>query len=200
MNRAACLLWIFLAGCDEWEPMQVQERPNVYRSSEVFEDGRVMRPAVPDTISQEAWSRHAGLPTDQNPDSGFVDALPLPLTRELLVEGQQRFEITCATCHGLTANGQSIVGSKMSLRSPPSLLVPRESGRTLSAGELPRPLGFYFAVMSEGYGLMPSYAELLDPRQRWAVVAYLRALALSQRAPLSAAPDDVRERLSQEVR
>ncbi|WP_205522618.1 c-type cytochrome [Myxococcus eversor] len=71
---------------------------------------------------------------------------------------------------------------------------------TPSTGELPHPSGFYFAVISNGFGLMPAYGAQLPPRERWAIVSYLRALGRSQRASLAAAPPDVRERLLQEVR
>ncbi|MCY1046943.1 cytochrome c [Corallococcus sp. bb12-1] len=69
-----------------------------------------------------------------------------------------------------------------------------------STGDLPHPPGFYFAVISDGFGLMPAYGAQLPPHERWAIVAYLRALGRSQRAPLASAPADVRARLGQEVR
>ncbi len=70
----------------------------------------------------------------------------------------------------------------------------------VSAGweALPHPPGFYFAVITEGYGLMPSYADALKPSERWAVVAYLRALAFSQLAPVSAAPPAVQASLQRQ--
>jgi mono/diheme cytochrome c family protein len=175
--------------------MQVQARPNTFRPSPVFADGRVMRPAVKDTVSQEAQRASAGLLDARLPDGGWVDALPMPLTRALVDEGHQRFDVICATCHGLLANGQTVVARKMTLRPPPNLLVPKWSGAEAPPGQLPRPLGFYVDVMSHGYGLMPSYADMLEPRERWAVVSYLEALALSQRAPVASLPEDLRERL-----
>ncbi|WP_375742650.1 c-type cytochrome [Corallococcus interemptor] len=68
-----------------------------------------------------------------------------------------------------------------------------------TTGELPHPPGFYFAVISHGFGVMPAYGPQLTPHERWAVVAYLRALGRSQRAPLTAAPPEVQARLRQEV-
>jgi hypothetical protein len=68
------------------------------------------------------------------------------------------------------------------------------------AGELPHPPGFYYSVISEGFGVMPAYGAQLQPRERWAIVAYLRALGRSQRAPLSSAPPDIQTRLLQEGR
>ncbi|MFP2903039.1 c-type cytochrome, partial [Corallococcus sp. 4LFB] len=69
-----------------------------------------------------------------------------------------------------------------------------------AAGALPHPPGFYFQVISHGFGVMPAYGPQLTPQERWAVVAYLRALGRSQHAPLSAAPPEVQARLRQEVR
>ena len=186
MNRALLLIAIATLGCDEWEPMQLQDRPNVYRPSPVFADGRAMRPEVPGTVEQGRYRRDTALLEGvELADGGWSDEQPLALTRELIDEGHARFDVFCAPCHGLLANGDSVVARRMEFRRPPDLLQPRDATRTLEPGQLPRPLGFYFSVMTHGYGLMPSYADALEPRERWAVVAYLRALALSQHAPLA---------------
>jgi mono/diheme cytochrome c family protein len=199
VRALATLVLLSLCACDEWEPMQLQDRPDVYRPSPVFEDGRAMRPVVPDTVEQDSYRENVGLVSGaQFPDGGWSNEMPMTLTRELADQGRARFEVFCAPCHGLLANGEAVVARKMLLRPPPDLLVAKERGRTLASGELPRPLGFYFSVMTHGYGLMPSYADTLNPTERWAVVAYLRALALSQRAPLALAPHDVQDRLALE--
>jgi mono/diheme cytochrome c family protein len=111
------------------------------------------------------------------------------ITRDLLELGKRRFDVYCAVCHGVLANGQSPVARNMSIRPPASLL-----------DNAARPDGFFFAAMTEGYGYMPSYAPWLDAQDRWAVVAYIRALQLSQRARLDQAPPDVRVRLEKESR
>jgi mono/diheme cytochrome c family protein len=197
--KLAPLVLLCLSACDEWEPMQLQERPDVYRGSPVFEDGRAMRPIVPDTVEQDSYRQNFTLVSGVDlPDGGWSDAMPVAFTRELAEQGQADFETFCAPCHGLLANGESVVARKMILRPPPNLLVPRDLTRTLNPGELPRPLGFYFSVMTHGYGLMPSYADSLNPAERWAVVGYLRALALSQRAAFASASPDVQERLARE--
>jgi mono/diheme cytochrome c family protein len=115
-----------------------------------------------------------------------VDDAPPPRTRELLAAGRARFETICAACHGIIGDGRSVVATKMSLRAPPSLLTPRT------------PSDLY-TTMTQGYGLMPSYADMLEPRERWAVAAYVQALQLSQRAPIAALPPDVRASLEKEV-
>jgi mono/diheme cytochrome c family protein len=116
-----------------------------------------------------------------------VEAIPLTLTRELVERGQESFDIYCATCHGVLGDGVSQVARNMGLREPPSLV------------DLPAyPDGYYFDVISQGYGLMPPYAEKLTPEQRWAVVAYVRALQESQRAGLEDVPPEARSQLLKE--
>ena len=107
--------------------------------------------------------------TGRGADGKVLTRVPIPVTRELLERGRGRFEINCAVCHGYLGDGVSLVARNMSLRPPPSLLARAQ-----------QPDGWYFQVMSEGFGVMPSYASHLTVEDRWAVVAYLRALQLSQ--------------------
>jgi mono/diheme cytochrome c family protein len=131
------------------------------------------------------------------------------VTLPMLLQGRERFEVWCAPCHGVLAGGDGPVAKKMRLRAPPSLLAPRaavhptlgsprEAARGPAAASwaaLPRPPRDYFTIISEGYGLMPAYGAQLSAQERWAVIAYLRALAFSQRAPLAAAEPKARARL-----
>jgi mono/diheme cytochrome c family protein len=103
----------------------------------------------------------------------------MPVTRELLELGRKRFDITCATCHGPLGDGNSIVATQMSLRPPPSLLLQRY---------VEKPSGYLYEVATKGFGLMASYAAELDVKERWAVVAYIRALQLSQSATVEDVP------------
>lgn len=108
---------------------------------------------------------------------------PIPLTMELVERGRGRFDIFCAPCHGVAGDGASAVAANMSLRRPPSLHEP--AIRAYSAERL-------YRVVAEGYGLMPSYAGVLSREERWGLVAYVRALQLSQRAVVSELPEPVR--------
>lgn len=202
--RTLLLGSLLLAGCVDRDPMTAQPRYDVYEENPFFADARAMRPSVPGAVSQEAHRR--ALPGGIRPDgSDWLDRVPVPLTRELLELGRQHFEVTCATCHGLLADGESVVARKMTVRPPPSLIAPHSHAlttaptwletRTAPTGSLPHPPGFYFTVITSGFGLMPSYADMLGPRERWAVVAYLQALALSQGASLAAAPPEIQQRL-----
>jgi mono/diheme cytochrome c family protein len=215
--------------------MQQQARDNPFSEDDYFPDERAMRPTVPGTVSQEWHRQQAAFMVNQSPDAGWVTEPPVRLTRELLEEGRGHFESWCAPCHGLLANGQSVVAQNMQLRPAPAMFgplhrvhpafssaqledggipEPEDAGVVLGtragAGRgfngpvspgweaLPHPPGFYFFVITNGYGLMPSYADALKPSERWAVVAYLRALAYSQLAPVSAAPPAVQASLQRQ--
>ncbi|HVG59763.1 MAG TPA: cytochrome c [Hyalangium sp.] len=209
-----------LSACEDRDPMQVQERDNAFSAEPYFADERAMRPTVRGTVPQEWHRQQASFIVSQSPDAGWVARPPMPLTRQLLHEGRGHFETWCAPCHGLLADGRSVVGKNMQLRPAPALFgplhrshpalsasqfdggSPEPDGGTTAAsagwGALPHPPGFYYSVITEGYGLMPSYASELKPSERWAVVAYLRALAYSQAAPVSAAPPAIRASLQEQ--
>ncbi len=172
MTRALplALAALALAGCEALDPMITQQKVKPYRESDFWPDRISMRPPPAGTVAREDL-----LPTEvqtgRGADGKVLTKVPLPLTRALLATGRKRFDVVCAVCHGYLGDGDSLVGKNMSLRQPPSLLARAK-----------QPDGWYFQVMSEGFGLMPSYASVLPIEERWAIVAYLRALQLSQTA------------------
>lgn len=188
MRALALASLLLVAGCDVLDPMMVQEKQKPYRESDLVPTGLSMLAPPPGAVSRERVLGPA-LATGRNPDGTPLARIPVPVTRELLEQGRKRFDITCATCHGLVGDGRSLVARNMSLRPPPSLL-------ELAS----RPDGHFFQVISQGFGLMPSYASEIGVEERWAVVAYLRALQLSQRARLDLAPAEIRSRLEREGR
>ena len=113
-------------------------------------------------------------------------APPKEITPALLALGHEKFDVACAVCHGRVGDGKSMIAGKMGLAPPPSLH--EERIRALPAAAI-------FRTITEGYGLMPRYSTMLDVRERWATVAYVRALQLSQHLPLGEAPDDVRQKV-----
>jgi mono/diheme cytochrome c family protein len=135
--------------------MLEQRRVDPYDPSPVFEDGQGMR-RPPDGVVAHGTERNSP---------------PPPPTHELLDIGRARFETFCAACHGILGDGNSVVATKMPLRKPPSLHEQR-------LRDLPPPA--LVAVMENGYGLMPSYADAIDRRDRFAVAYYLKALQLSR--------------------
>lgn len=190
-------LWLAgtLAGCDEdlLNPMAArQPRVNFYAESEFYADGVAMREPPAGTVPRERFVLNAALTTGRSGGAGgvetYVTTIPIPVDRPLLELGRKRYDITCGTCHGPAGDGDSIVARQMALRPPPSLLAYAD-----------RPPGYIFEVATKGFGMMASYAAELPVRERWAVVAYVRALQLSQAAPLDKAPPEERSRLEKEA-
>lgn len=163
--------------------MTQQPKYEAYEPSPLFKDGRAMREPPQGTVPAEYRSlspemkRYRLTPADALGKAQFVKSNPLPLTRQMLDTGRHQFNIYCAPCHGLTGDGKSIVGENMSARPPPSLIPYK--------GEDP---GRLFAVVTEGFGYMNSYASYLTLEERWSVVAYLDVLQTSQSVPVAQAP------------
>jgi len=178
-----------LAGCDngdatpDWSRMITQPKLLPYEPSELFPDQRAMRPLPAGTIPRE-WIADPVARTGRDARGADPGIVPLPITRALLERGRARFAIACAVCHGIAGDGDSVVARNMQRRRPPSLHEARLVALTPGA---------LYQVIALGYGVMPSYATLLTPDDRWAVVAYVRALQLSWSAKLAALPETVRD-------
>jgi mono/diheme cytochrome c family protein len=196
--RVVLTMVLFVAGCDNrqafhkpepgWERMLEQPRADPYTESAAFADGRTMRIPPPGTLPR-AWVT-AAFPLVENGklDGHYADKVPIPLTRELLLRGRNRFEIQCAACHGILGDGKSVTATKMVLRPPPTLL--DDDVRSYPPGRI-------YEIVTVGYGLMPSYAAALSVEERWAVVGYLGALQLSQRANAKELPPDMQRELDE---
>lgn len=164
------------------ERMIDQRKAEAFEESPVFEDGRAMRSPPVGTVPRttEAW-----VPGFELGHEGgrYLPVPPVQVTRELLERGRGRFEIFCAACHGIQGDGASAVARRMALVKPRDLHLPEV--RRLPAGRV-------YRVIREGVGLMPSLEGQLDAKDRWAVVAYVRALQLSRAVPLSKLPAELR--------
>ncbi len=185
---AAALALALLGGCEVFDPMITQQKVKAYRESDFWPDRVSMRAPQPGTVSREDVLQPE-VATGRGTDGKVLARSPLPVTRTLLERGRSRFDVNCAVCHGYLADGVSLVARNMSLRPPPSLLARYQ-----------QPDGWYFQVMSEGFGVMPSYASVLTVEDRWAIVAYLRALQLSQSAAVDRLAPEDRARLEKEGR
>ncbi|HWU88735.1 MAG TPA: cytochrome c [Kofleriaceae bacterium] len=173
------------SGCDsELERMIDQPRFASYEPCEVCPDGTSMLQPPAGTVAREAEVGPSELVQGRTAAGAYVDRSPVPLDGGLLVRGRDRFNTYCAACHGRLGNGVSKVAENMTLRKPANLLGPPYPGY---------PPGRLFTVITEGYGLMRSYAEELPVPDRWAVVAYVQALQLSQHVALDALPPSIRE-------
>ena len=188
-HPCALLALSLLAACADTtivDPMERQPKARAFAANPFFEDGRAMRQPPPGTVPRERIVGNPALTQGQVGEKDVTE-IPVPLTRALLEVGHRKFDIYCATCHGLVGDGRSPVAANMALRLPPNL-----HDRAGMA------VGHYYQVIANGFGLMPGYAAELSVEERWAVIAYLRALQLSQAAPLALAPPQERERLSKE--
>ena len=146
--------------------------------SDFFDDGMGARPPVEGTVARGELRADRIFYTGIGSDGKFVAALPVPLTRALLLRGRERFNIFCSPCHGRVGDGRGMIVER-GFKEPPSFHIDRL--RT-------QPIGYYFDVTTQGFGQMSGYAAQVEPADRWAIAAYIRALQLSQHAPLAEVP------------
>ena len=173
---AACLLCC--AGCHR--DMRNQPRYEEFEASSFFANGQSARPLMPGTIARGQLREDTAFFTGKE-DEKLVADLPIELDRAVLLRGQSRFNIFCSPCHDMTGRGNGMIVQR-GFRKPPSMHIERL--RTA-------PAGHFFDVMTNGFGAMPSYAVPIEPADRWAIVAYVRALQLSQNASLEDVPEDL---------
>jgi mono/diheme cytochrome c family protein len=198
-RAAISLVLLLFAGCQQKmadQPSYKTLAPNAF-----FADGRSARPLVAGTVARGHLRTDIEFFTGRKDDHGrpagtespakvqpadatgqvdekllyapFVDEFPFPITKEVLRHGQARYTIYCVVCHDPLGTGQGKIVER-GYTAPPSYHIPRLRRA---------PVGHLFAVITEGYGSMPSYATQIPPCDRWAIVAYLRALQASQHFP-----------------
>lgn len=180
---AACCL-LLLVGCRQQMAETGREKP--LDQSAFFEDRRLARPLVPGTVARGELKADAAFYTGKVGDA-LVEPLPVPLTKALLERGRERYEIFCTPCHGRVGTGEGAV-TKRGLRPPPSYHIQR-------LREVP--LGYFFDVMTNGFGVMPDYAAQVPPADRWAIAAYIRTLQVSQGIPVAELTAEERAALDQ---
>jgi mono/diheme cytochrome c family protein len=189
--RTIVIIGFLLAACGDTtivDPMERQPKVKSFSQNNFYSDGRGMRTPPEGSVSRERQTMQPEITAGVDRAGNPVSEIPVRITRELLDQGRKNFEIQCAVCHGLVGDGVSPVGSQMSLRPPPNL----HKLHNVAPAHL-------FEVISQGFGLMPSYRVQLDANERWGVVAYVHALRRSQSASLADAPPDIRAKLSKEA-
>ncbi len=172
-------LSFFISACGA--NMFDQPKFQVNEASPYFANQSSNRELIAGTVSRERGALDSSFLTGQD-DNGMLSELPVTLTKELLLRGQERFNIYCAPCHNYTATGDGIIVQK-GMPQPTSFLEPR-----LVAA----PVGYYYGAMTNGFGRMFSYASRIQPEDRWAISAYIKALQFSQRANLEDIPAEFR--------
>jgi mono/diheme cytochrome c family protein len=165
-----------LSGCRL--DMHVQPKENPFSRSTFFSDQRSERPLVEGTVARGQLRADTYFYTGK---IGSVpgDYMPFPVSKEVLERGRERYNIYCSPCHSLVGDGKGFVPSRGFSRMPPSYHIPRLQKA---------PLGYFFDVMTNGFGIMPDYRSQIEPEDRWKIVAYIRALQLSQNATQADVP------------
>ena len=157
----------------------------------MFADGRAMRPEVPGTVARGERHANAAFWTGRDGD-GWVTTFPVPVTDALLRRGQERYDIFCAPCHGLAGYGDGPV-AKRADELQEGTWTPPSSYHTDLVRQ--RPLGFIFNTITNGIRNMPAYGPQIPAADRWAIIAYVRALERSQDARLDDVPPELRHEL-----
>lgn len=165
----AALASLFVAGCRQ----DMHDEPKFFpqRGTTFYADGRSVRPQVADTVARNQLHENTYFYT------GLVDGkegntMPFPITMKVLERGQERFNVYCTPCHSRVGNGEGMIVQRGYAHA----------GDFHTARLETAPLGHFFYVISNGYGAMPDYSAQVAPVDRWAIVAYIKALQLSQKA------------------
>jgi mono/diheme cytochrome c family protein len=158
--------------------MHDQPKLEPLEASTFFGDGMASRLPPAGTVARGQLREDALYFTGLGPGGTPSAELPMPADRTVLRRGQERFDVFCSPCHGRAGDGAGMV-ARRGFKTPPSF----HDQRLRDA-----PVGYYFDVMTRGFGVMPSYATAVPPADRWAIAAYVRALQLSQRAHLAELP------------
>ena len=166
-------LCFFLVACHQ--DMYNQPKYTSYQPSDFFDDGRSSRPPVPNTVALGQFRTDSVYFTGRTAEGDFAVELPFPLTAEVMERGQTRYDAFCMPCHGVLGDGQGLIAQ----RGP--LTVPSFHSQRLREASV----GYYYDVITNGFGVMYSYAARIPVEDRWAITAYVRALQLSQNAPLA---------------
>jgi mono/diheme cytochrome c family protein len=171
-----------VAGCRQ--DMHDQPKYQPLEASQFFDDGRASRPRVPGTVARGRRDDDVLLVTGKV-DGKLAEVFPEPVTQATLQRGRQRFDVYCSPCHDRAGTGRGMIVER-GYKQPVSLHDERLRGMAP---------GYFFDVITNGFGVMPSYAAQVPVADRWAIAAYIRALQLSQHATLAEVPEAERAAL-----
>ena len=164
-----------LSACQQ--KMANQPRYDPLEASDFFEDGMSARPRVEGTVARGELVTDPLLATGKV-NGQLTNGYPFAITAEVIDRGHERYDIFCSECHGRVGDGNGMIPAR-GYRRPPSFHT--ETVRD-------QPTGHFFDVMTNGFGAMPPYGTMITPQDRWAIVAYIRALQLSQHATVADVP------------
>lgn len=181
-HSVIALVLLPLIGCRQ--DMHDQPRYKPLAASDFFSDHRASRPALEGTVARGHLrideARYTGKISGED-----VDQFPIPINRADIERGRTRFNIYCTPCHGRLGDGNGMV----------VLRGFRQAASYYTDKLMKAPAGHFFDVITNGFGAMPSYASRIEPDDRWRIVAYIRALQLSESAKIADVPPDQRQNL-----
>ena len=180
-------LLITLVGCRQ--DMHDQPKYQPLEHSNFFQDGRASRPILAGTVARGQLREDEHLYTGKS-GKDPVSTFPFPITEKVLKRGQERYNIYCSPCHDRIGTGLGMV-VRRGLRQPPSYHIDRLREA---------PVGYFYDVITNGFGAMSDYSAQIEPEDRWAIVAYIRVLQRSQHAKLADVPPDMRSALERVAR
>jgi mono/diheme cytochrome c family protein len=186
-STLALTLTFFAAGCRQ--QMAEQPRYDPLEASAFFPDGQSARPLVEGTVARGTLCDDEHLYTGISGGAPAA-AFPFPITLEVLQRGRERYDIYCSPCHSRTGHGDGMIARRGF--GPPASLHTDVLRK--------QPPGHFFRVITQGFGAMPPYSQQIAPADRWAIIAYLRALQLSQNASVNDVPSQSRDKLEGELR
>ena len=175
-------LLLIIAGCRQ--DMHDQPKYQPFERDPFFADQRASRPLVAGVVARGHLDEDQGFYTGASAGAP-VSVNPLPLNHDTLARGQERYNIYCSPCHDRVGAGEGMIVLR-GYKQPPTF----HSDRLRTV-----PDGYLFQVITNGFGTMPTYAPQVATRDRWAIIAYMRALQLSQHATLADVPDGEKAKL-----
>ncbi len=161
------------------QDMANQPKNKPLSTSDFFTDGRSERPLIENTVA------HGSIANDEFVVPKDSNAFPLPVTAKLLERGEDRYKIYCTPCHGLQGDGNGMIVMR-GMKRPPSYHIDRLRQS---------PNGYFYDVITNGFGAMYGYSAQIQPKDRWAIIAYVRALQLSRNAKAAELPESLRSRI-----
>ncbi len=189
------LALLVTAGCDPVPlHMRVQSRYEPLDPSPLWENGSSARPVPANTVPRGHWGQmmlNSEYYTGKITDTVYVEKIPAKVDRAMLLRGQQRFDIFCSPCHGRAGNGQGMIVQRGFKKQPPSFYDQRLVGS---------PDGYFYNVITNGFGIMYGYGSRIHPDDRWAIVAYIRALQYSQNVSLDSLSPADRQKIEAQLK
>ncbi|MFT7691913.1 MAG: hypothetical protein ACI8P2_000529 [Candidatus Latescibacterota bacterium] len=184
LQTAAALLFLATTGCELRQAMYDQEKYEPLEASTFFGDGQSYRQPIEGTVARGQLRLNAHY-YEGKVNGELSDELPVPVTGELLNRGQERYNIYCTPCHDRSGQGNGLIVQR-GLKQPPSFHQQRLRDM---------PVAYYFDVMTNGFGVMFSYASRIPVEDRWAIAAYIRTMQLSQNIEFDQLPEEDQRQL-----